>query len=835
LLVSAFPEFEGDAVLSSVVVTFSDITERKRTEDLTQLRFATALHSIGEGLVITDPEGTIQYVNPAFEQISGYSYAELLGGNPRMLQSGQHDETFYRTMWETIAAGQVWKGSFVDKRKDGRLYDQEATIAPIKEPSGHKVGYVAVSRDVTARKAAERAVLENEALIRAIVETAVDGIITIDERGTIETCNTAVEKIFGYSRDEMIGRNVSMLMPSPYREEHDGYIAAYRKTGQAKVIGLHRELVGRRRDGSTLPLDLAVNETHLGNRRFFTGIVRDVTEHQRLMREIAANLDIQRSTAEILRASLAPLPLEALLDKALESLLAVPWLGQEPAGCIFLLDDDDPNVLVLRAHRRLPAELVRRCGRVSVGQCLCGTAASKQEIVFANEVDDRHTLTTPGMPPHGHYGVPILTDGQVLGVLNVYIAPDHQRREEEEKFLLAIADVLAGLVRRKRAEIAHQNSEERFELAVRGTDAGIWDWDLRTNQVYFSPRWKGMLGYGSEEMSNDFSEWETRLHPDDRERALATVRDYLDGRSEEYELEHRLRHKDGAYRWILARGAAVFDEQGRAYRIVGSQLDITQRRNAEERLRENQAQLVAAQRIQERLLPQSPPKVPGLDIAGACFPAEYAAGDYFDFLKLSDGAEGFVIADVMGHGVGPALLMATTSAYMRSLAAANLPMPEMVCKTNEMLCQQTEGDRFVSLLLCRLDRATGSCHYVNAGHQPGYVIDAAGSVKATLGEGDLPLGMLPDIEYAEGRSVDLTVGDTVLLLTDGLLEACSPEDVLFGKRRVLDFVCAHRDRPARELIGMLRREVSNFTGVDTLRDDLTLIVVKVVELPNASP
>ncbi|MCY2994928.1 MAG: SpoIIE family protein phosphatase [Planctomycetota bacterium] len=136
----------------------SEATVRRRAElalqalqELEHLQLATALECIDEGLLITDSQGTIQYVNPAFERITGYTRPEVIGKNPRILRSGQHSQAFYRTMWETIAAGKTWRGSFVDKRKDGQLYDVETTITPIIEPSGNQVGYTAISRDVTDR------------------------------------------------------------------------------------------------------------------------------------------------------------------------------------------------------------------------------------------------------------------------------------------------------------------------------------------------------------------------------------------------------------------------------------------------------------------------------------------------------------------------------------------------------------------------------------------------------------------------------------------------------------------------------------------------------------
>ena len=117
--------------------------------------------------------------------------------------------------------------------------------------------------------------------LRAILETAVEGIITIDERGNIESVNPAAELTFGYKAAELIGRNVSILMPSPYREEHDGYLAHYLSTGQARIIGIGREVVGRRKDGTLFPMDLAVSEVRLAHQRLFTGFIRDITERKK--------------------------------------------------------------------------------------------------------------------------------------------------------------------------------------------------------------------------------------------------------------------------------------------------------------------------------------------------------------------------------------------------------------------------------------------------------------------------------------------------------------------------------------------------------------------------
>ncbi|MFZ5570784.1 MAG: PAS domain S-box protein [Thermodesulfobacteriota bacterium] len=144
------------------------------------------------------------------------------------------------------------------------------------------------------------------------------------------------------------------------------------------------------------------------------------------------------------------------------------------------------------------------------------------------------------------------------------------------------------ILERRRSEEALAASREQFMLAVKGTQDGIWDWDLRTNSLYLSPRWKAIIGYGDEELANTFETFESHLHPDDRPRVMDSVDRYLRGEMPVYAVEFRFRHKDGSHRWILARGEALRDENGRSYRMAGSHTDITERKQSEEALRESE-------------------------------------------------------------------------------------------------------------------------------------------------------------------------------------------------------------------------------------------------------
>ncbi|MBI4717646.1 MAG: PAS domain S-box protein [Planctomycetes bacterium] len=170
---------------------------------------------------------------------------------------------------------------------------------PLLDPGGAPYAMCGISMDITEQKRVQAALREEEARLHAILDTAADGIITIDEQGTIETLNNAAQRIFGYSAEEVIGRDVGMLMPSPHARAHREYLARYLRTGEQRVIGSRREMTGRRADGSEFPLELAVSEVQLSNRRLFTGIVCDITARKLAEAQIhALNEDLERRVKE---------------------------------------------------------------------------------------------------------------------------------------------------------------------------------------------------------------------------------------------------------------------------------------------------------------------------------------------------------------------------------------------------------------------------------------------------------------------------------------------------------------------------------------------------------
>ena len=331
-------------------------------------------------------------------------------------------------------------------------------------------------------------------------------------------------------------------------------------------------------------------------------------------------------------------------------------------------------------------------------------------------------------------------------------------------------------------------------------------------------------GYSPDEYAADFYLWIRIVHPDDRERVMQYVAGILAGEKLP-PIEHRILHKDGSTRWIRDTIIHRYDERGQLLGYDGVVEDVSERKKAEQALREREAHLLAAEAIQARLWPKAPPALPGFDIAGAVYPAEFAAGDYFDYIPMPDGSVGFVVGDVAGHGLGPGIVMALTYAHLRSLVQVHNDIQDVLTRLNRFLVNET--DHFVTLLFGRLIPDTKSFVAVNAGHPPGYVLDRSGQINAQIGSTSLPLAVLPDAEFPCCDPVTLKPGDVVLLFTDGIPEARSAEYESFGDGRMLQVVAANRDRPAAEIVDAIHDAVQEFCRPGKPCDDITAIVIKV--------
>ncbi|MDR3500158.1 MAG: PAS domain S-box protein [Parvibaculum sp.] len=252
------------------------------------MRLEALLATAVDGIVIIDPKGTVRLYSPACERLFGYAPDEVIGQNVKMLMpSPYHEEhdgylDHYRTTGEKRIIG-IGR-EVVGRRKDGSTFPMYLSVGEGR--IGGEAMFVGIIHDITERRRGELAVREREARLSSILETVPDAIVIIDDGGLIESFSPAAERLFGYSFNDVAGKNIKMLMPAPYHEEHDGYLARYLATGEKRIIGLGRVVVGRRQDGSTFPMELAVGEIVVGQKRLFTGFIRDITERQSTERRL---------------------------------------------------------------------------------------------------------------------------------------------------------------------------------------------------------------------------------------------------------------------------------------------------------------------------------------------------------------------------------------------------------------------------------------------------------------------------------------------------------------------------------------------------------------------
>ena len=247
------------------------------------------------------------------------------------------------------------------------------------------------------------------------------------------------------------------------------------------------------------------------------------------------------------------------------------------------------------------------------------------------------------------------------------------------------------------------------------------------------------------------------------------------------------------------------------------------RREAESALRATNESLRSARTIQQRLLPTKEPALAGFDIAGASLPANTIGGDYFDYFPMRDGSLGIVVADVSGHGPGPALLMAETRACLRVLALTRQDISEILSLLNNILVEDTD-EHFITLFLASVDPVASSMVYAGAGHEA-YLLEPTGKPRR-LRSTCLPLGLDKDLSVPCSPAIDLVPGHILLVPTDGFCEANNGASKMYGIARVIEVVRHNRAMPAREIIEALYESVSTFVGNLPQQDDITIILVK---------
>lgn len=295
---------------------------------------------------------------------------------------------------------------------------------------------------------------ESEEQTRLLLNSVGEGIYGLDLQGLSTFVNPAACQLLGYKADELLGQSMHALV---HHSHADGtaYPPEQCRIHTALSDGaLHHvtDDVLWRKNGTSFPVEYTSTPIFKSDKLAGSVVVfSDITERKQAQMKIELALNIQRVMDTILNISLPPLALKEVLLLSLDAVLSIPAFSLLNKGCIFLVAGDG-HTLEMMAQRNLPDTLLQSCGRLSFGHCLCGKAAATRQMVFMNHLDESHAIRYDGILPHGHYCLPILSEGKLLGVLNLYVQHGHHSDEEECKFLKTVADTLAVVIERKQDE-----------------------------------------------------------------------------------------------------------------------------------------------------------------------------------------------------------------------------------------------------------------------------------------------------------------------------------------------------------------------------------------------
>ena len=282
-------------LVSAATAQLGTVLQNKRAEETMRIQSA-ALEASADGIVITNSKGEITWVNPAFSRLTGYSMAEIMGGTPRVLKSGQHPPEFYRDLWETISSGEPWHGEMINRRKDGTLYVEEQSITPARDRSGKITHYIAIKRDITARKQAEEQLRK---LSRAVEQSGSTIVIT-DLDGVIEFANPAFTRITGYTLEEAIGKSTRILSSGKHSREF--FRDLWDTITHDRVW--HGEILNRRKNGELYWEAATISPVHDqdGNITHYLAVKEDISDRKAM----EAALEQERQKTDALLKNILP-------------------------------------------------------------------------------------------------------------------------------------------------------------------------------------------------------------------------------------------------------------------------------------------------------------------------------------------------------------------------------------------------------------------------------------------------------------------------------------------------------------------------------------------------
>jgi len=736
-------------------------------------KYRTITENIAVGIFRSTPGSTGKFieVNPAFVKMLGYEKKqELLDLN--VCDIYQEPKDRHKLSSKISKKGLIRNEEQYLRKKNGEpIIVSETTIA-VKNQVGRIIYFDGIIEDITARKKVEEEFLVQKTYMEELFNSAPEAIVLHDEWDLIVNVNHEFTRMFGYAREEAIGKPInSLLAPADLMDEAEGF--------SQKVI--HGERVAsdskrKRKDGTLIDVSILGAPIFHGTEQIGVyAIYRDITARKKAEEAVL----VQKTY------------LERLFNSAPEA--------------IVLHDNDDRIANVNAEFTRLFGYQADEVIGKPINDILANDELRKEaeqvsQMVLSGQVvelETRRKHKSGKLIDVSILGAPIIHDGKQIGDYAIYRDITERKKAENE-------------IRIQKAYLERLFNSAPEAVVLHDNDDKVLDINAEFTRLF---------GYTREEaIGRPINELVAPDHlQEEAAKFSATV-----VHGDRLEAESKRRTKNGSLIDVSIMGAPIMHEE-KQMGVYAIYRDITERKKAQEesiRLAEEQRM---AREIQLNFLPKAHPKIPGYSVAGKSIPAMNVGGDYYDFIWLDGQRLAIILGDVSGNGIAASLVMANLQATIRSLSAVESDPALCLQRANKLLFASTDARMFISLFYGILNFKSHNLIYANAG-QDLPVHFSQGKI-TLFNERGIALGMIPETSY-QAAEIQLTRGDRILIYSDGVCEAMNAKKEEFGDERLKEVVQDDINSRPSQLIDKILASVNNhFDGV-AQNDDMTLVMIQ---------
>ncbi|TAG96058.1 MAG: PAS domain S-box protein [Oscillatoriales cyanobacterium] len=578
-------DFEARIVFCTeddIIAIVRNITDRKRSESALH-RQATAMAQASEGIAILNADGDVIYCNAARLKIYGYdSLEELLGKSWKIFYEGAELQRFEQEVVPDLVQKGFYRTEALGCRRDGSKFPTDVSLTML--PDGETI---CVVRDISERKQTEAALRESERFAEKIAEASPNILYVYDLiEHQIIYANASIVHILGYTVEEIQAMGAEVISTLMHPEDvikMPDYLQQVETGGKGDIFEVEYRM--QHKDGSwrwIVSRDTVFMKTASGQLKQILGAGTDITESKQTEDEIKLLLAATQAISQSADFESAIANILRFLCNVIGWNFAEAWIPSADGSVLehsqsWYASDQNLEAFGHESNQFIFVPGVGLPGRI----WLTKQMEWKEDIsnCVISVFPRSQIAAKSGLK--ACFGIPIRADGEVLAVLVFYHRSPSTLEGRIVELVKAVATQLGSHIQRKKAEEELRKSEERWQLVLKGNQDGIWDFNLKTKEVFRSARWKEIIGYAESEIDTSKTAWTERIHPEDASRVEAAIQDYLDRKTPNYATEYRLLCKDGSYKWVLSRAQAVWDKAGNPLRMVGSMTDISDRKQAE--------------------------------------------------------------------------------------------------------------------------------------------------------------------------------------------------------------------------------------------------------------